>query len=785
MKQFSIGLTGLTTHQRALETSANNIANASTVGYKAGEYLFADQFSTFLSQTDAGKVGQGAMEIGVRRNFSQGSFRKTGSQFDVAISGEGFLVTSPASDGSGQKFLTRNGQLAVDKNRYLVNSNGQFVYGRATYASTGETSSNDLVPMSLPPETIAPQKTLDAKLQFNLNRAIEAPATRASQDSYRTSRFDFNPKDPSSFDYQTSVTVYDSVGAKHELRYYYRRESGLAVNQWAMYTYLDDYALKLDSGGQWSAAKPEVDPSTGEPRRDVRGAIVQSIYEPGSLSNIAVGDRLNLGVDASSLIQKGVTLPSGLAITNVSVGKGASVGTSTLQVKPDGRTLTLTYNGKVYSADAMLGTNSDPDNPVMEQGVAQTLNFYNGVPDLVDQSNKLASITLTSNAADIPSISAAGQLTSSPQTSSLAFAGLSLTSVNFGESAVAGNLYQIRKSSTPDTLELWMKTGSGGTFARTDYTAFVGNDLAAGGKTSFAFTDPASNNATVMTVNIQNPTNLPIPAVTVPAGSSPKVVGLQDLLSADVGTNGNTFSLLTPNGPTFEAKLASVRRPQAVRYIFEVDPTTGTMLDTLDNPVGKLFESLPNGEPDKSSGVNGLIPKLSPSFKYTLKMGADVSSIVAGVPFGGTNALLNFEISQWEGTSVNSANSQTESVQVGGRSLSRLTGLTIDPGGRMVASYSNGDITYGSRLALALVPAENGLIPVGANLYQESYFSGASTIGNPGDPGFGTIRSETVEDSNLDLAQELVKLTQLQRIYQANAKTISSADELLKTLLQI
>jgi len=280
-----------------------------------------------------------------------------------------------------------------------------------------------------------------------------------------------------------------------------------------------------------------------------------------------------------------------------------------------------------------------------------------------------------------------------------------------------------------------------------------------------------------------------IPAAGICDDSDPPVLltpGLQELLSADIGTDGFVTTKTEPYyGPAFEAKLASVRRPQAVRYIFEVDPTTGTMLDTLDNPVGKIFESLPNGEPDKASGVNGLIPKLSPSFKYTLKMGADVSSIVNGVPFGGTNALLNFEISQWQGTSVNSANSQTKSVQTGGRSLSRLTGLTIDPGGRMVASYSNGDITYGSRLALALVPAENGLIPVGANLYQESYFSGQSTIGNPGDPGFGTIRSETVEDSNLDLAQELVKLTQLQRVYQANAKTISSADELLKTLLQI
>jgi flagellar hook-basal body protein len=767
MKQFSIGLTGLSSHQHALETSASNIANASTVGYKAGEFLFADQFSTYLSQTDAGKVGQGAMEIGVRRNFSQGSFRKTGSQFDVAISGEGFLVTSPASDGSGQKFLTRNGQLAVDKNRFLINSNGQFVYGRATYASTGETSSNDLVPMSLPAETIEPQKTIDAKLQFNLNRAIQAPVTRAAQDAYRTTRFDFNPKDPSSFDYQTSVTVYDSVGAKHELRNFYRRESGLEVNQWAMYTYMDDYALKLDSSGQWSAAKPEIDTSTGEPRRDSRGAIVQSIYEPGRDSNTFVGNRLSPGIDASALERFTSVLPNGLKISNVAALDGSDVGTATLQVRKSGSgaseviKLALSYNGLVYESDTALA-----DFPV--DGAPQPFVFKNGDKELVSFS-----VTPTGKS-DVTAALAASALTSSPQTSSLSFAGLTLTSVNFGETAVEGSRYQIAKGDKDDTLELQILPADGGE-ATTVATAFVGIDLAAGGKTSIAFRS-SNDDQTIMTINLQNPSGQKILSTNKADTTLPK--GLQELLTTGRGSAKDEALI-------FEAKSASVRRPQAVRYIFEVDPTTGTMLDTLNNPVGKIFDSLPNGEPDKASGVDGLIPKLSPAFKYTLKMGADYKTLVDGVPFGGTNALLNFEISQWEGTSVNSANSQTKSVQVGGRSLSRLTGLTIDPGGRMVASYSNGDITYGSRLALALVPAENGLIPVGSNLFQESYFSGQSTIGNPGDPGFGTIRSETVEDSNLDLAQELVKLTQLQRIYQANAKTISSADELLKTLLQI
>jgi len=721
MKQFSIGLTGLTTHQRALETSASNIANASTVGYKAGEYLFADQFSTYLSQTDAGKVGQGAMEIGVRRNFSQGSFRKTGSQFDVAISGEGFLVTSPSSDGSGQKYLTRNGQLAVDKNRFLINSNGQFVYGRATYPSTGETSSNDLVPMSLPAETIEPQKTIDAKLQFNLNRAIEAPVTRADQGAYRTTRFDFSPKDPSSFDYQTSVTVYDSVGAKHELRYYYRRESGLEVNQWAMYTYLDDYALKLDSSGQWSAARPEIDSSTGEPRRDSRGAIVQSIYEPGRDSNTFVGNRLSPGIDASSLERFTTVLSNGLKISDVVALDGADVGTATLQVRT-GNKLALTYNGLVYEADKALeelAVGSDP----------QPFVFKNGDTELV-------SFSLSSTAkSDIAAGDAAKALTESSGTSSLTFAGLTLTSVNFGEKAQEGAKYQIAKGTEADTLELQMLDAGGGEPV-TVATAFVGIDLAAGGKASFAFRS-SDDNQTIMTINLQNPSGQKILSTNGDVADTPK--GLQQLLTTGRGSEKDEPLI-------FEAKVASVRRPQAVRYIFEVDPTTGTMLDTLNNPVGKIFESLPNGEPNKAAGVDGLIPKLSPGFKYTLKMG-DAFNVIEGVPFGGTNALLNFEISEWEGTSVNSANSQTKSVQVGGRSLSRLTGLTIDPGGRMVASYSNGDVTYGSRLALALVPAENGLIPVGSNLYQESYFSGASTIGNPGDPGFGRIRSETVEDS--------------------------------------
>jgi len=460
-------------------------------------------------------------------------------------------------------------------------------------------------------------------------------------------------------------------------------------------------------------------------------------------------------------------LSNGLKISDVSALAGADVGTATLSTRVSGEEtkLALTYNGLIYESETPLAD-------FEEGGEPQTFEFKNGETSLV-------SFSLSSTGASAITAAAAGKsLTSSSLTSSLTFAGLKLTSVNFGENAQEGAKYQIVKGEEgSDTLELQVLAADGEGEPVTVASAYVGIDLAAGGKTSIAFRS-LDDNQTIMSINLENPSGQKIPSTNAADTEGPK--GLQELLTSGRGADPDADDV----GVIIEAKVASVRKPHAVRYVFEVDPTTGTMLDSLNNPVGKIYESLPNGEPDIAGGVDGLIPKLSPGFKYSVEMG-DASNTIPGVPFGGTNALLDFEISEWEGTSVSSANSQTKSVQVGGRSLSRLTGLTIDPGGRMVASYSNGDVTYGSRLALALVPAENGLIPVGSNLYQESFFSGQSTIGNPGDPGFGRIRSETVEDSNLDLAQELVKLTQLQRIYQANAKTISSADELLKTLLQI
>ena len=64
MSAFDIGISGMSTTARAIEVVSNNVANANTVGYKTGDYLFADQFFKALQPGEAGRIGQGVGEIG-------------------------------------------------------------------------------------------------------------------------------------------------------------------------------------------------------------------------------------------------------------------------------------------------------------------------------------------------------------------------------------------------------------------------------------------------------------------------------------------------------------------------------------------------------------------------------------------------------------------------------------------------------------------------------------------------------------------------------------------------
>ena len=114
-----------------------------------------------------------------------------------------------------------------------------------------------------------------------------------------------------------------------------------------------------------------------------------------------------------------------------------------------------------------------------------------------------------------------------------------------------------------------------------------------------------------------------------------------------------------------------------------------------------------------------------------------------------------------------------------------LRGISVDEDGVVTAAYSNGQLTPTFRIALADFPSYEGLAKMGKNLYAESINSGQPMPGVAGNGRLGSITPSAIEMSNIDLAQEFVKMITTQRAFQANSRVITTSDEILAELINI
>ncbi len=225
---FQQGLAGLNASSKALDTIGNNIANASTIGYKTGSTQFADVFAASLSGAGAAPVGLGTKVSAVVQQFTQGSIGVTSNPLDIAINGGGFFQMD---DGNGATVYSRNGQFQLDQSGYIVNSNGLQLKG--IMASMGVISQGSpAVPLRLfdPTQSLAgpPQATGDSPgntgvdVNVNLDARLGAPTVAP---------FDFN--NPSSYNQSTAVSTYDSLGNAHTYSMYFVKT---AANTWDVYS---------------------------------------------------------------------------------------------------------------------------------------------------------------------------------------------------------------------------------------------------------------------------------------------------------------------------------------------------------------------------------------------------------------------------------------------------------------------------------------------------------------------------------------------------------------------
>lgn len=120
-----------------------------------------------------------------------------------------------------------------------------------------------------------------------------------------------------------------------------------------------------------------------------------------------------------------------------------------------------------------------------------------------------------------------------------------------------------------------------------------------------------------------------------------------------------------------------------------------------------------------------------------------------------------------------------------GRAAGTLKSYTLSKDGTLVGSFSNGASQAIGRVVLATFSNPGGLEKAGSSGYKSTFNSGNATIGTPGSGSLGSLQSGALEMSNVDLSQEFTNLIVAQRGFQANARIITTSDEVLQELTNL
>lgn len=148
-----------------------------------------------------------------------------------------------------------------------------------------------------------------------------------------------------------------------------------------------------------------------------------------------------------------------------------------------------------------------------------------------------------------------------------------------------------------------------------------------------------------------------------------------------------------------------------------------------------------------------------------------------------------FNGSVWANDSLSTTQFASASTTVfqsaNGYGAGDLQSITVATDGVITGQYSNGQVLPLYRVALAKFQNEQGLYKVGSNLYQETRLSGDPITGKPGSSGLGSISPNSLEQSNVDIATEFVKMITTQRGFQANSKIITVTDQMLNELINL
>lgn len=235
----NIADTGMQAAMSNMEVISHNIANANTIGFKKSYINFSDIYPS--SNGSSNMIGLGVDVSSVNQNFAAGSYTRTSQPLDLAINNNGFFILKDPA--SGQTSYTRAGRFEA--------TNGYVTFGNQRLQ--GFKAVNNAIP--------AGGSVSDIQID---NAALPASATskvgfKTNLDSNSvTPAGVFDPNDSTSYNYQSSDKMFDSLGNLHDITTYYVKTS---ANNWSVNVYVD--GASVGSGSLTFSTSGQLTSSTG------------------------------------------------------------------------------------------------------------------------------------------------------------------------------------------------------------------------------------------------------------------------------------------------------------------------------------------------------------------------------------------------------------------------------------------------------------------------------------------------------------------------------------------
>ncbi len=806
---MTTALTGLHAAETQIDVSGNNLANSQTVGFKASDVIFANQFLRTIGQgsppsdnsggTNPRQIGLGVQVAGITPDFSQGTIEISSSPSDLAIQGDGFFIVEGPQ---GEPLYTRNGIFTTNSENELVSATGNRLlgYGVDEFYQLQETT---LVPLVIPlGSAAAAQATQNVYLNGNLTPTGDVATTAGVIDSSVLGDGQYHRPDIDTMSAAAAATPDDTgVGGSSS-------NTGTGFNAGDVFEYLFTFIDSTGNETMPSNTAVEVpvtansnaitltslpgssDYSQVNVYRRLQGA-TNPQYQLVGTANQGQASFADSLYDASG--QPALDTSSLNGIYNYVITYSGSSGV------PESRPSELlspppVVNGRIYLSDL-------PTIPTGE-GVPNydTINVYRSLASNPDQYYLVGSLQPAAGETDFTDHVSDAELVSHP---ALDMDGPKINNATRLVDVVRRDGLEYENLFEVGTLEYTGRKGGNlltskslevtETTTVADYLRFL--EMASGIQKPVAG-DPHPIPESINT--IPGESGMLAPGGVVTADGRLRMVSNNGTGNA-LSISSSGFQLTRSDGTTTAPNLgfSSVQTAagQSASTDFIVYDTLGiplnvrltAVLESRDGQRATYRWFADSGDndpagPDYAISVgNGLMSfdgegNLIEANNPVVTIGRnDIPSL--------NPLVFNLDFSQLSGFA--SERSDLAASRQDGSPVGTLTSYSISEGGEIMGVFSNGIARTLGQIRLAQFANPTGLEQRGENMYGLGFNSGLPVEGNPGELGLGNIVAGALELSNTDTGENLIELLLASTQYRANSRVISTSQQLLDDLLNM